>query len=152
MILEELDSADYLGQRVVMCPRDRWLDLARELREDGFELLSDLTAVDQLDNWQDHDCRFEVVANLTSVSKNERVRVRVPVDEDDAVCPSVTDLWPGANFMEREVWDMFGITFTDHPDLDRILMPEEWEGHPLRKDYGVGAIPVQFIEGPEARP
>ena len=146
MILDDLERIDSHGQHVVLCPVDRWRDLARELRDDGYETLADLTAVDQLDNWQDHGCRFEVVANVLSVSRRERIRVRVPVDEDEAVCPSVTEVWPGANFFEREVYDMFGVTFDGHPDLDRILMPEDWEGHPLRKDYGVGAIPVQFLE------
>src|SRR2546426_2824058 len=149
--LEVIDSFD---QPVVTCPRERWHELAVELKDDGFEMLADPTAVDYLDDWQTHDHRFEVVANVLSISKNERLRVRVPVDEDDCACPSVTDVWPGANFLEREAYDMFGITFTDHPDLDRILMPEDWDGHPLRKDYGVGAIPVQFLEsgGPQALP
>ena len=151
MILDELPVTESLGQRVVVCPRERWLDLAAELKDSGFEMLADLTAVDYLDNWPDHDHRFEVVVNLLSISRNERLRVRVPVDDDDCTCPSVTAVWPGANFMEREAYDMFGVTFTDHPELARILMPEDWVGHPLRKDYGVGAIPVQFLEDPRPR-
>ena len=150
-MLDELESQDSFGQRVVVCPSEKWHELAAELRDAGFEVLADLTAVDQLDNPTPHGCRFEVVANVLSVSRNERVRVRVLVDEDDASTASVTDVWPGANFFEREVWDMFGLTFSGHPDLDRILMPEDWEGHPLRKDYGVGAIPVQFLEDPRPR-
>ena len=150
-VREELDSLDSFGQAVVVCPRDKWHDLAAELKASGFEMLADLTAVDYLDHWQTHDHRFEVVANVLSISTNERLRVRVPVDEDDCACPSVTDVWPGANFLEREAYDMFGIAFTDHPDLDRILMPEDWDGYPLRKDYGVGAIPVQFVGDPRPR-
>jgi len=142
--LDELEVIDSLGQRVVLCPREKWHDVAVELLAGGYEMLADLTAVDYLDHWQGHDHRYEVVANVLSISKNERLRVRVPVDEDDCTCPSVTDVWPGANFMEREAFDMFGVVFTEHPELDRILMPEDWEGYPLRKDYGVGAIPVQF--------
>ena len=152
MILDELDVSDSLGQPVVVCPREQWLPLGRELKEQGYEILIDLTGVDQLDNWQDHDMRFEVVVNLLSISHSERLRVRIPIDEDDCTCPSITEVWPGANAYEREVWDLFGVSFTDHPSLERILMPEDWEGHPLRKDYGVGAIPVQFIEGGQATP
>ena len=147
MILDELEVMDSLGQAVVVCPKDKWLTLAQELREAGYELLSDLTAVDQLDHWQDHDMRFELVVNLLSLSRNERLRVRVPIDEDELTVTSVTSVWPGANAYEREVWDMFGITFDDHPELARILMPDDWIGHPLRKDYGVGTVPVQFVEG-----
>src|SRR5690242_19015853 len=108
MILDELEVRDSLGQSVVTCSKDQWAALARELKESGYELLVDLTAVDQLDNWHDHDLRFEVVANLLSISRRERLRVRIPVDEDEPTCPSVTAVWPGANGYEREVWDMFG--------------------------------------------
>ena len=88
--------------------------------------------------------RFEVVLNLISIERRERVRVRVAVPEADATLPSAFDLYPGTEAMEREVFDMFGITFTGHPDPSRILMPEDWNGHPLRKDYAIGRIPVQF--------
>ena len=149
-VLESLVRADSHGQFVVFCPREQWPDLAHELKCDGFEMLADITAVDYLDHpgppGADHEARFEVVVNLLSLSRNERVRVRIPVDADDPTCPSATPVWPGANFPEREVYDMFGIVFTDHPDLSRILMPEDWEGFPLRKDFGVGAIPVQLTE------
>ena len=96
--------------------------------------------------------RFEVVVNLLSLSKKERVRIRVQAGNDDAA-RSVTlfDLYPGTEAMEREAFDMFGILFAGHPDLTRILMPEEWEGHPLRKDYGAGRVPVQFKEAPGPR-
>jgi NADH-quinone oxidoreductase subunit C len=72
------------------------------------------------------------------------VRVRVQIDADEAVMPTLFDIFPGTEALEREVFDMFGVTFTDHPDMTRILMPESWRGHPLRKDYAVGEIPVQF--------
>ncbi|CAB4599041.1 unannotated protein [freshwater metagenome] len=92
--------------------------------------------------------RFEVVVNLLSLKDRQRLRVRVQVPESDASIPTLFDMYPGTEAMEREVYDMFGIVFTDHPDLSRILMPEDWEGHPLRKDYEVGRIPVQFKGAP----
>jgi NADH-quinone oxidoreductase subunit C len=88
--------------------------------------------------------RFEVVVNLLSLTARQRIRLRVQVPADDTSIESLFDLHPGTEAMEREVFVMFGITFTNHPDLTRILMPEDWEGHPLRKDYDTGAIPVQF--------
>ena len=88
--------------------------------------------------------RFEVVVNLLAIARRSRVRVRVQVPESDASLASLFDIYPGTEAMEREVFDMFGISFDDHPDLTRILMPEDWLGHPLRKDYEVGRIPVQF--------
>ena len=88
--------------------------------------------------------RFELVVNVLSMCDKLRLRVRVQVPADDATVPTMFDLYPGTEAMEREVYDMFGVTFTDHPDLSRILMPEDWIGHPLRKDYAVGRIPVQF--------
>lgn len=87
--------------------------------------------------------RFEVVVNLLSISKHERMRVRLQVAEGESV-PSLFDIHPSTEAMEREVFDMFGISFDGHPDLTRILMPEDWDGHPLRKDYSQGRIPVQF--------
>ena len=90
--------------------------------------------------------RFEVVVNLLSLSARQRIRLRVQVPVDDPSIDSLFDLHPGTEAMEREVFDMFGITFNNHPDLTRILMPEDWEGHPLRKDYDTGAIPVQFSD------
>ena len=88
--------------------------------------------------------RFEVVVNLLDLRGRRRIRVRTQVPADEPQLPSLFDLHPGTEAMEREVFDMFGIEFTGHPDLTRILMPEDWVGHPLRKDYDVGSIPVQF--------
>jgi NADH-quinone oxidoreductase subunit C len=90
--------------------------------------------------------RFEVVVNLLDMRERRRLRLRVQVPETDAVLPTLFDVYPGTEAMEREVFDMFGVEFTDHPDLTRILMPEDWIGHPLRKDFEVGRIPVQFKE------
>ncbi len=95
--------------------------------------------------------RFEVVTTLLSFERRERVRIRLQVPEGDPVVPSLFDLHPGTEALEREVYDMFGIVFQGHPDLTRILMPEDWEGHPLRKDYAVGRIPVQFKGAPGDR-
>jgi NADH-quinone oxidoreductase subunit C len=88
--------------------------------------------------------RFEIVVNLLDMAGRRRIRLRVQVPESDPSIPSLFDIHPGTEAMEREVFDMFGIAFDGHPDLTRILMPEDWIGHPLRKDYEVGEIPVQF--------
>jgi len=98
-----------------------------------FNILMDLTAVDYL--WQDRSPRFDVVYHLFSLPKNYRLRIKAGVDEKDLVIDSLVPLWPIANWFEREVWDMFGIKFKGHPDLKRILMYKEFQGHPLRKDY-----------------
>jgi len=129
------------GQDVVTLPKSRLGEFGTAARQAGFEMCADVTAVDYLGK---RPVRFEVVANLLSVAHGERVRVRCPVPADDPTVPSLVPVYPGANFFEREVFDMFGIVFEGHPDMTRILMPDDWEGHPLRKDYGVGAVPVQF--------
>ncbi|MDQ3146473.1 MAG: NADH-quinone oxidoreductase subunit C [Actinomycetota bacterium] len=139
-----------LGQVVLHPPRERWVEVVTALRDEGFDLCSEVTAVDYLT----HPGRalpegvvagrFEVVAQLVSFERRERVRLRVQVPEAEPEVPSLFELFPGTEAPEREVFDMFGIVFTGHPDLTRILMPEDWEGHPLRKDYAVGRIPVQF--------
>ena len=139
------------GQAVVHPARDQWHDVAATARADGFDQLIDLTAVDYLTYTADRDLpegvqpeRFEVVASLISHQRRERLRMRVQVPGGDPVLPTLFDLWPGAENLEREVLDMFGIVFEGHPDPSRILMPEDWSGHPLRKDYDAGQIPVQF--------
>jgi NADH-quinone oxidoreductase subunit C len=105
----------------------------RDDAECAFNFLSDVTCVD----WYPSEPRFEVVYHLLSISKKERVRLKVRLDSDSPAVESLTSVWPGANYFEREVFDLFGIRFTGHPYLRRILMPEDWEGHPLRKDYPV---------------
>ena len=141
---------DSLGQQVLLVDRGRYVDVVKALVADGFDMLIDVTAVDFLDmpnrtvGGGIHPERFEVVANLLSISGRRRIRLRVQVPADDAVVPSLFDIHPGAEAHERETFDMFGIRFHGHPDLTRILMPEDWEGHPLRKDYDTGRIPVQF--------
>ncbi len=145
------------GQRVVHPARASYVEVIRGLVDDGFHVCVDVTAVDYLsaagralpDGVTPE--RFEVVVNLLSMQRRERVRVRVQVPEDEPVLPSLFDLFPGTEAPEREVFDMFGIAFEGHPDLTRILMPEDWIGHPLRKDYAIGRIPVQFKGAPETR-
>ena len=138
------------GQTVVHVPRDQYVALIKLLADDGYVQASDLCGVDYLTHpgrtLPDGVVaeRFEVVVNLLDIEHRRRVRVRVQVPADDATCPTLFDIQPGTEAMEREAYDMFGISFTDHPDLTRILMPEDWDGHPLRKDYAVGVIPVQF--------
>jgi NADH-quinone oxidoreductase subunit C len=106
------------------------------LRDDpgcDFNYLSDITCVD----WYPAEPRFEVIYHLLSIPKKERIRLKVRLDSASPVVESLTPLWPGANYFEREAFDLFGIRFTGHPYLRRLLMPEDWEGHPLRKDYPV---------------
>jgi NADH-quinone oxidoreductase subunit C len=148
---------DSHGQAVVHCTGDGYLELMTGLKAEGFDLCADLCAVDYL-NIPDRALpegigpgRFEVVVNLVSMGQHRRVRVRVQVPDDDPSVPTLFDLWPGTEAMEREAFDLMGIRFDNHPDLTRILMPEDWEGHPLRKDYAVGRVPVQFKAGPSAR-
>jgi NADH-quinone oxidoreductase subunit C len=137
--------------------RDEWLDTVRSLCEEGFILLVDLTAVDYLTNSTRVlpegvvAERFEVVCGLVNLRERTRVRLRAQVPAADPRVASLFPVHPGAEALEREVFDMFGITFDGHPDLTRILMPEDWEGHPLRKDYPIGRIPVQFKGAPAAR-
>lgn len=146
------------GQRVVHPGREGYLDLVRSLHQDGYLMCVDLTAVDYLtydaprglpDGVEPQ--RFEVVVNLLRHRERARLRLRVQVPETDPRLPSLFEVHPGTEAMEREVFDLFGISFDGHPDLTRILLPEDWEGHPLRKDSPSGRIPVQFKAAPPAR-
>jgi NADH-quinone oxidoreductase subunit C len=107
----------------------------------GFELLSAMTAVDY---WPQEEPRFHVIYQLTSITENLSIQVRVPVAAIRPVVPTVSGVFASANWREREAWDMFGIRFEGHPDPRRILMPADWEGHPLRKDYPLGYEEPQF--------
>jgi NADH-quinone oxidoreductase subunit C len=129
------------GQDVARVPGEDWEDFARAAKEAGFEVCSDVTAVDRMRSRPE---RYEVVASLLSMSHQARLRMITGVGRENPVVASLTPIWPGAGYAEREVYDMFGIGFEGHPDLTRILMPDDWEGHPLRKDFAVGSVPVQF--------
>jgi NADH-quinone oxidoreductase subunit C len=132
--LESAPSVDL--QTTVYVSREDLLAVARELRDRpdlGFTFLAELTAVD----FWPREPRFELVYLLVSIEHRLRLRVKVRLSGEDARVPTVSGLWPAANWLEREVWDLFGITFAGHPDPRRLLMPEEWEGYPLRKDYPV---------------
>ena len=142
---------DSRGQAVIHPTRENYIATLKTLVDDTFVLCSDLTAVDYstyASRIGRPAERFEVVLNLISLERRERIRVRVAVPDADPSLPSAFDLYPGTEAMEREAFDMFGIVFSGHPDLSRILMPEDWEGHPLRKDYAIGRIPVQFKGSP----
>jgi NADH:ubiquinone oxidoreductase subunit C len=129
------------GQDVARAPVDDWYAFAEAAKGHGFEVCADVTAVDWMRRRPD---RFEVIASLLSMSLGVRLLMATSVGRDKPTVASLTPLWPGAGFAEREVYDMFGINFEGHPDLTRILMPDDWVGHPLRKDFGVGSVPVQF--------
>ena len=138
------------GQRVVHPTRADYVNVVKALTAEGFNMCVDLCAIDYLGN----DTRllpegvagerFEVAVNLLSHSRRERIRVRVQVPEAAPTLASLYDVHPGTEAMEREAYDLLGIDFSGHPDLSRILLPDDWEGHPLRKDYATGRIPVQF--------
>ncbi len=131
--VEAVPSAD---QPTIRVPGDRIVDVCRTLRDDPalrFVLLSDVTAVD----WWPAEPRFELVYHLVSIDTKTRLRVKVRLPGEDAHIADISPLFPVANWQEREVYDLFGIFFDGHPDLRRLMMPEDWEGHPLRKDYPV---------------
>ena len=124
------------GEMTILVERTSLREAAALLRDDAicaYNYLSDVTCVD----WFPSEPRFEIVYHLLSMTKKERVRLKVRLEGSSPVVDSITSVWPGANYFEREVFDLFGIRFSDHPYLRRLLMPEDWEGHPLRKDYPV---------------
>ena len=129
------------NQTVVRVARERIVEAAAILRDEfGFQVAEDVTAVDY---WQRREPRFDVVYHLFSYEHGDMLALRVAVAEGEAV-PSITGVFPGANWYERELFDLFGIPFEGHPDLRRIIMPYDWEGHPLRKDYPLGYEEPQF--------
>lgn len=128
-----LEAAEFLGEQTVRVAADRVHDVLRFLRDDpdvAFDFLTDLTAV----HFPEKSPPFEIVYLLYSYKSNDRLRVKAAI-EDGAAISSVTDLWGTANWMEREVYDLFGVHFDGHPDLRRILLPADWEGHPLRREH-----------------
>jgi len=127
----------------ISIPVEDWVAFAEAAKTRGFDTFSDLFAIDHFTDAP----LFEVVLNLVAMIANERIVVSTTVPYDDPTVPTLTGIFAGANFYEREAFDLMGIEFPGHPDLTRILMPDEWEGHPLRKDYDIGAVPVQFKAG-----
>ncbi|HET6374400.1 MAG TPA: NADH-quinone oxidoreductase subunit C, partial [Candidatus Polarisedimenticolia bacterium] len=138
-----LEVTHYARETTVVVPAERIVEIVRFLHGDErcrLDLLADLTAVD----WPKRDKRFDVVYHLYSVPLNHRLRVKVRVADQETV-PSITSIHHAAEWHEREVFDLFGISFTDHPDLRRILLPDDWKGHPLRKEYPLEGFPDQHI-------
>ncbi len=134
------EAVEFIGQLSVRIERDRNVEICDFLKGDEktpFDYLSDLTCVHYPDS---KETPFEIVYNLFSIPANERVRLKLRTSEAAAVA-SVTGVWPAANWLEREVFDLFGIRFSNHPDLRRLLLPPDWEGYPLRKDF-----PLEFVE------
>jgi NADH-quinone oxidoreductase subunit C len=135
------EQVQFRDEVTLVVARDRILDALRAARDAGFTVLTDLTAVDR----HPAEPRFEVVFLLMALELRARVRMKVRLPGADPVVASATGLWPAADWLEREVFDLFGIRFTGHPDLRRILLPDDWEGHPLRKDFPLVEEPVEFI-------
>jgi NADH-quinone oxidoreductase subunit C len=133
----------WVGDWTVIVAADRLLDVARHLRAAGFDFCSDVTASD----WPQRPQRFDVLYMLYSIRDRQRIRVKVRAGENEPI-PSVTGVWPAANWLEREVYDLFGIAFSGHPDLRRILMPEDWQGYPQRKDYPLEGPGELLMENP----
>ena len=146
-ICTEVETYEHREQLSLLVPKEKLLSVAKELRdnpETNFDMLTDITAID----WQKPQARFEVVYFLYSNKNKSRVRIKVPVDELEPVCPSVTGIWESANWYERETFDMYGISFEGHPNLRRFYMPEDYIDkdsgepiHPLRKDYPLMGVP-----------
>ena len=150
---EDVVYIDSHGQDVLYVSEEYYFSIVEFLKNDcDVVMCLDVTAVDflgatdrvHIENVETQ--RFEIVSNFISHKRNERVRLIVPVDQHEPSIASISNLFPGANFGEREVYDMFGITFDGHPDMTRILMPDEWEGHPLLKDDTPARIPVNFSD------
>ena len=160
-LLERFEGAVFHeshGQPVVYLDRARWAEAAEFLRdEQQFTMLLDVTAVDHLLDVERVAIagveleRFEIVANYLSHPRNRRIRLITEVPADDTTIASLAPLYESANFAEREVFDLYGVTFEGHPDLTRILMPDDWLGHPLRKDDSPARVPVTFKGDPSPR-
>jgi NADH-quinone oxidoreductase subunit C len=145
-----LEVAEFRGEWTIVVKREDIVSLCTFLRDDSelfFNFLSDLTAVDYLGRKP----RFDVVYHLYSIDKNHRLGLKVKVEEDESI-PSITSVWSTANWLEREVFDLFGIRFDGHPDLRRIVLPEDWEGHPLRKDFPLTREEVMFTHNKNRPP
>ncbi|RJP30428.1 MAG: NADH-quinone oxidoreductase subunit C [Candidatus Omnitrophota bacterium] len=140
---------EFRGELTLYVKPERIVEICRTFRDNNglaYNMLADLTAVDNLNNMRDGEPRFHVVYHLFSTVSKHRIRLKAPVVGEPPTIDSVTPVWCGANWHERECFDMFGIVFRGHPDLRRILMPEDWEGYPLRKDFPVAdQEPYEYI-------
>lgn len=137
-----VEVREFRGEYTLVVEKSRLLELTAALRDEfGFNMLVDITAVDY---WPAEAPRFHVVIHLLAMQTNQILCLRVPVETMPPVVPTLDKLFPNATWYEREVWDLFGIRFEGNSDLRRILMPADWEGHPLRKDYPLGYEEVQF--------
>ena len=148
---ESIHSSEVnLGDSVLFLGPERIHDIAEYLKNDpdlNFDYLSNITGADYLN--EEREPRFEVVYELHSIEKNHSIRIRVGLDEEDPTIPTVSDLWKGALYPERELFDMFGFNIKGHSNLSRLIMPEEWEGNPLRKDYPLTIEDVTFSHNRE---
>jgi len=142
-----VSSRLFRGEKTITVKKQNIVALCTLLRdnaETNFNYLSDMTCVDRLEFMGEDEPRFEVLYNIYSMRTFQRLRVKAQVDEDDAVIDTVEGVWPCANWLEREIYDMFGLSFNNHSDQRRILMPDDWVGHPLRKDFPLGGEEVEF--------
>lgn len=140
------DVRVFRDETTIVVDPARIVDVCRYLRDASglvYNFLSDISAVDYYPDYNRPE-RFGVSYHLLSMLYNRRLRVKVYLPEEAPEVPTITEIWPGANWLEREIFDMMGITFTGHPDLRRLLMPEDWDGHPHRRDYPLGYEQVQF--------
>ena len=137
-----IEAFTFRGQNYLILPKENLLPVAKHLKSEcAFNMLADLTAVD----YPKKEKRFEVIYQLYSFSRNERLRLKVPLGDGETI-ESVVIVWGAADWLEREAFDMFGIRFEHHPNLRRILLPEEWQGHPLRKDYGILQQDTRWVQ------
>ncbi len=132
------------GELTIYVSRDKLLDVMRQLRDDAYLRFESFISVSGVHYPDDTDAELHVVYHLQSMTHNRRLRVETTASESDPHVPSVVATYPAADWHERETWDMFGIVFDGHPALTRILMPDDWVGHPQRKDYPLGGIPVEY--------
>ncbi|OFV97857.1 MAG: NADH dehydrogenase [Acidobacteria bacterium RIFCSPLOWO2_02_FULL_61_28] len=137
-----IEAFTFRGQNYLILPKENILPVTKHLKSEyNFNMLADLTAVD----YPKREKRFEVIYELYSFPRNERLRLKVPLGDGETI-ESVVPVWGAANWLEREVFDMFGIRFEHHPNLRRILLPDEWQGHPLRKDYGILQQDTRWVQ------
>jgi NADH-quinone oxidoreductase subunit C len=143
------EAVEFSGETTIVVPRELLRETAEHCRKDSellFNFLTDATCVDRFPM----EPRFEVNYQLVSLSRRDRLRLKVKLSGSDPVMDSLVSVWPGANWLEREIFDLMGIQFTGHPDLRRILLPDDWEGHPLRRDFptqGFRDVPSTYIPG-----